>query len=291
MDTTTLVLLWDDVFENLLIQIKELLAGNQSDLFPILFQQVFLLPIRNMLITTINYLSKQLINPYISIFWDEIIESMLLYIYIGLTCYFLCQILVHIFKKIYEVFISKGNIAFLELHAVKNLFLLQCLHYIVYPIFKTILAQLPEFMESIIKIFQANITESKLFNLQAVYFSDDQIFLETILLGIVFVLILQLLFQFIKRGTILIFSFIKSYFLLLSHQEIIDIFLPFKNILIQMFVVFTLQRLLLPYAFTLNEDNVIYSLIQSIGILMVIVHLPKVFELVETKIGEEVDNA
>lgn len=279
MDTTTLVLIWDDVFSRLLEKIKELWIGNQQELFPSLLENVVLLPLKELTIQSLNFLFEQLQNPYINLFWHDFVEGIVFYLYIGLLFYFSSQIIVELFKKMYAFFIGHHEIKVFDLEPIKKLFFLQCIHFIGFPIMQIILEIYPQFANEIAKIMGLDLSNIKGMALTLVNINSDYLLLEVIALVALVMLTLWLLFQFVRQGMLFIFTFITCYVGLIYTSDIAKIFLPLKERLLQLFLVFICQKLLLQITLTnIQDTQSLTNLLQMVAMLGVIVYLPSFFK-------------
>ena len=291
MDVTTLVLVWDDVFQALLGKVSELLGINQTELFDQGLTKIIFSPLKKMCVETLQFLFEQLQNSYIQTFWHAFFESLLKYLYILLIIILGMQLVTGLLKKLYLNFLGGeiGVFKTINNDVLKKFFLLQIIHFVGVPVLKTFFEIYPGFIQSITSILAIEsdyILNKQILRLQL---SSELLFFEVICLVLLVVICSVILFQFIRQGMFLSFAFIRSYLGLITSSDVTVLFLPLKQSFIHIFVVFVCQKILLVYIFQeLQQTLTAVKLLQIVAMFAVVATLPKFFstseKIVEMKV-------
>lgn len=277
MDTTTIVILWDEVIEKILVKFQELAQQDREGYIPFLFENILLQPLKKLLIVALNASMKMLENPYTYIFWTTMIDQILLWLYTVLIFFFGFQFLFEIAKKIvYSMQYEKQEhtITF----PLRRFLLLQCIHFIGFPILKIIIENYGTWLYDVYQMLSFYAKSQKMLQFEMLQMGDSGILLEVICLTLILFLSLRLLIQFIQQGIYILFYFVKCYTELFYSTGIEKILDPLKALSLRVCVGFVLQRILVMEALYIKAELTTTSVFVIITLLFTAIQVPKLLQ-------------
>lgn len=277
MDTTTIVILWDEVIEKILVKFQELAQQDREGYFPFLFENILLQPLKKLLTVALNASMKMLENPYTYIFWTTMIDQILLWLYTVLIFFFGFQFLFEIAKKIFysmQAEKQEHTITF----PLRRFLLLQCIHFIGFPILKIIVENYGTWLYDVYQILSFYAKSQKTLQFEMLQMGEGGILLDVICLSLILILSLRLLIQFIQQGIYILFYFVKCYTELFYSTGIERILDPLKELSLRVCVGFVLQRILVMEALYTKAELTPTSVFVIIALLFTAIQVPKLLQ-------------
>jgi len=288
MESTTFVLLWDEIFEKILEHFSEILAQQNVESMQHFLQKALFEPLTATLVASINYLFKILSNPYFYIFWNELLHQIAQYIYVGIMCYLAVRVFILLLKILIY---ANVKLSFsLIIKPFKQFLFLQILHFVVLPIIEILLNYYPKFCQDVIKIFQGSLPQTDFLVLEQLTTNKELAVLEIVCLVGIFILCLWYCLQLAQQGFQVSLQFIKCYLNILYADNLEIVAGPLKQLLIQLGMVFTLQRVLfLEVIYYQNTITDIQQLLIILGLLLVVCKIPQALTIAPNYLEVKVD--
>lgn len=277
MDTTTIVILWDEVIEKILVKFQELAQQDREGYFPFLFENILLQPLKKLIIVALNATMMMLENPYTYIFWTTMIDQILLWLYTVLIFFFGFQFLFEIAKKIFYSMQDEKQEHTITF-PLRRFLLLQCIHFIGFPILKIIVENYGMWLHDVYQILSFYAKSQKILQFEMLQMGEGGILLEVICLSLILILSLRLLIQFIQQGIYILFYFVKCYTELFYSTGIEKILDPLKALSLRVCVGFVLQRILVMEALYIKAELTTTSVFVIIALLFTAIQVPKLLQ-------------
>lgn len=150
--TKKLILFWDDVFNQLLEEVKLLFQNEMLELLPNLLEQVIFLPLRDSLIAVNNYLFGMMINPYFYLFLHEVVSTVIFGLYLVVLLLLICQLISRFIQSM--GLFSMGRAVLPKLmKPLQKMILLHLLQFIGFPLVVNFLEYYPQFIHNLYEFF------------------------------------------------------------------------------------------------------------------------------------------
>lgn len=273
MSSTTLILFWDEVFETLVLKIKDILSLKQQEFLTQFLEQGILTPLYKLLAKSLNMMIELLQQTIGFTLWTDMIDQILRVLYIVIVFYIGGQCLVLIYRYLYSQNSNKGGIKKL----FEKIIGLHILHFLIRPMIMWGLEHYHDFMQLIHDLIHSGQD-------QFIYFDQhprgqQTLLLEVICLVIVLYAVIKLMIQFLQQGFTIVMALIKCYTIFFYEYRLHQILGPLKRSLIQIYLVYSLQRILLVYTITMySHYETILQLFQVLSLFIVAQKLPHYFK-------------
>ncbi|MGL5042209.1 MAG: hypothetical protein ACRC6X_03775 [Culicoidibacterales bacterium] len=278
MDTTTIVILWDEIFEKIIQRFNETTATFWEKALPLIFEKAILLPLKQSVISANTLLISLLDNPYTFIFWTGLVEQILNWMYLMLLVFIMCQFVIELIKKIANHIVNEDSPKTMS-YPLKRFIILQCLHFIGVPLLKVIIENYASWLQTIHGLITQQQKFSAKIDFSLIQLGKENLLLECVGLILIMYLLIKLLIQFMQQGVFLLFYFIKCYAELFYQEQVINIFLPLKMLSMRIFIVYVFQRMLVIEALKVTDGFISGTkLLMIIALLFTAVELPKFFK-------------